>query len=288
MSDKVKANLEASGESQHASAIHDRQQSLLKRYADRVGDDRAWMLGMGGELVQLVALNLSLAKDEPDAKLHRAQTTQWLADRVKEQFGDTVSPDEWIAVYEAHAKAKSLTTSADSSRISTRFLRVARKWVVRAIVPAETGYREEWAILPGHAEAFKTLFETQAKAPMSRDALKTHMRDTTFEIEQTRITGLTDPAEQAKAQKRLDKAIDKAIGNDTATSQQTRELPTFAEWTARDATTVAAAIIAADNLPAAKALVAMLGPYIVAAAESPAPTPSVVPITAEAQIRKVA
>jgi hypothetical protein len=287
--DPVKDTMSAAAPSSHASAIHDAQSAILKRYADRVGDDRAVIVDLGKMTAGLIDLNLSIAKDETDAKLHRAQTTKWLADRVADQFGDSVSPDEWVAVYQLTELARPLTASVDSARISARFLRVARSWVSRSLTSAETGYREVWTVRDGFTEHLRSLFDHQAKTPRDTKSLRDWMTAREFDAEQLRIDAIEDGKAKAKAQAKLD------AKRTAATPAPTSDLPSLdaiASWTAADAASIAEAIITAGNVNAAAALARTLGPWIVSTiagqpAAPAAPTLNVVPPVAS-QVRQVA
>ncbi len=290
MADKttVAENLSANAESAHALACNKARTALLARYGERVADDRTWLVDMGRQAAELVALNLSIATDEPSVKDHRAQSTRWIADRIAETYGDAISADEWIAVNAVYTLAKPLTASVESSRVSGRFLRIIRKWVARSIVPAAKGFREEWAIRPGFTEYLRSAFDNQAKAPVGRKELAAWMGQCERDVEQTRINGIENELLRAKVQAKVD----------AKNAEPTEGREVFAltcDLSAADAMRFACAVAVAGNLNAALAMSRVLGPFILEAVNGsagavvlPTPAPTLVVSTPEIQARQVA
>ncbi len=252
----VKGNLEAQGgETVIPSALHDARQKVVNIYSTRVADDRAWMLEAGKATSEAIEINLGLAKDDVNAKLFRASTTKWIADQVATQYGDSVSPDEWVAVYQLVTLATPLTNNINSARISTRFLRVARAWVGMTLMPAEKGFREEWAIKPGFTEHLRNLIDDQVKKPLDTKALRASMSATAISVEQERIDGMSDAKLQKIAQDKLNAKAE-------AKPDQTTAIPMPADWTPHIAEQLASLIMGSHNLPVAETLITMLTPWV--------------------------
>lgn len=282
----VADQMNAAVPSEHAAQCNAIRSAVIDRYDARVKDEVSFVLTQGKDTAALIDLNLGMAKDSVMAKDFRAQSTAWIRDRILERTGDAVSPDEWVASYHLHRLAKELTPSADSSRVSARFLRVVRACLERTLVSQETGYREEWSIKSGMAQIVKDAFDQQAREPLDREKLREWLDTRAAEVEQARIDAMQDGSIKTKLQERLDARTAKTK---TAKDKDTLDLSDASKWTAADAEKLADAIVKAGNFTAAGALSRKLTPFLMSllgpAAPVATPAPATIPM---AEVRKIA